>query len=131
MAISPAQAIGRSAPPSKPKLAIEAMLARGEASFASAAPASTMPSPTRKMISTIPPCANLPGRTGAFRSGVPRLLQAAPPFLAVVEALALLVPRAAVACPRSQGRARCAGPAAAAEDRGGRDTEAREVGGDQ
>jgi hypothetical protein len=34
------------------------MLARGEASFASAAPASTMPSPSRKTISTIPPAAS-------------------------------------------------------------------------
>ena len=57
MAINPAQAIGRNGPPSKPKLAIAAMLARGEASFASAAPASTMPSPTRKIVSTIPPAA--------------------------------------------------------------------------
>ena len=57
MAISPAQAIGRKGPPSNPKLAIPAMLARGEASLASAAPASTTPSPTRKMISTIPPAA--------------------------------------------------------------------------
>jgi hypothetical protein len=31
------------------------MLARGEASFASAAPASTTPSATRRMISNIPP----------------------------------------------------------------------------
>jgi hypothetical protein len=31
------------------------MLARGAASFASAAPASTMPSVTRRTISTIPP----------------------------------------------------------------------------
>jgi hypothetical protein len=57
-AISPAQAIGLRGPPSNPKLAMEAMLARGEASFASAAPASTIPSATRKKISTIPPPAS-------------------------------------------------------------------------
>jgi hypothetical protein len=55
IAISKAQASGRRGPSSKPKLESAAMLSRGRASFASAAPASTMPSPTRRTISNIPP----------------------------------------------------------------------------
>src|SRR5262249_2670677 len=91
IAISPAQPIGRSLPSSKPKLASEAMLARGEASFASAAPASTIPSATRKKVSTVPPFATYhqagaatvsSGRCGSARPG---LLLASPPLLLAVD----------------------------------------------
>ena len=53
VAISPAQAAARSGPSLKPKVASAALLVAGEASFASAAPASTPASAIRTTISII------------------------------------------------------------------------------
>src|SRR5262249_50938167 len=71
------------------------MLARGDVSFASAAPASKPPSRTRRKISTIPPPATWRGAgVGGVGPGAglhlgPVLLDAAAALLPVLELLAL------------------------------------------